>query len=407
MAANAASLEFYKQLPELSSFADISDIDAYHRVPDDWVVIITDVIGSTKAIEAGKYKQVNVAGGIAAMAISNILGDMDYPFVFGGDGVTILIPGTIVDEVKDVLVDTRAMVRETFELDLRVGMMPVRTIYAAGHTLALAKLHISKFYNQAMIAGEGLDWAESEIKSPDPSNPYLVPEGHVPRQRADFSGFTCRWQDVKSPHDETLALIVKIRADEHAQLRRVMHAVFSAIEDNLGDVGDYHPLHEDGIFPTSDPAYLFNEVAVATRQGEGGLRYRAQMLGLRVQLAVMRFAIGRKVRLPININGENIADLPKNNMLSSDFRKFDNTLKMILACTAEGRAKLVAALEAMHAAGEIFYGVHVSDRALTTCLLHEGTVREVHFVDAADGGYAYAARQLKQQIAQARQDASP
>ena len=406
MTSNGASLEYYKQLPELSSFAEISDIDVYHRVPDDWVVVITDVIGSTKAIEAGKYKQVNIAGGIAAMAISNILGDMDYPFVFGGDGVTILIPGTIVDEVKDVLVDTRAMVRETFGLDLRVGMMPVHVIYSAGHTLALAKLHISKFYNQAMIAGEGLDWAESEIKSPDPNNPYLAPEDHVPRRRADFSGFTCRWQDVKSPRDETLALIVKIRADEHAEQRRIMHAVFSAIEDNLGGVGDYHPLHEDGLEPTTDPEYLFNEVAVNSRQPGGGLRYRLQMLGLRVQIAVMRFALGRKLRLPIDINGENIVDLPKNNMLSSDFRKFDNTLKMILACTVEGRSKLVAVLESMYASGEIFYGVHVSDRALTTCLLHEGTVREVHFVDAADGGYAFAARQLKQQIKQARQEAS-
>ncbi len=397
-----ATLEFYKELPELSSFAEISDISVYRRVPEDWVVVITDVIGSTKAIEAGKYKQVNIAGGIAAMAISNVLGDMDYPFVFGGDGVTILIPGTIFEEVKDVLVDTRAMVRETFELDLRVGMMPVSVIYENGRTLALAKLRISKFYNQAMIAGEGLDWAESEIKSRDPQNPYLVSEDHVPRKRADFSGFTCRWQDVKSPRDETLALIVKVRATEHEEQRRAMHEVLTTIERHLGDVGDYHPLHEDGITPTTDPKYMYNEVAVNSRQPGRGLRYRLRMLRVRFELAVMRFVLRRKLRVPININGENIVDLPKNNVLSSDFRKFDNTLKMILACTADGRERLVEALESLYAAGQIFYGVHVSDRALTTCLMHEGTVREVHFVDAADGGYAFAARQLKHQLKQAK-----
>ncbi len=401
MTTDSATLEFYKELPELRSFAEISDISVYRRVPEDWVVVITDVIGSTKAIEAGKYKQVNIAGGIAAMAISNVLGDMDYPFVFGGDGVTILIPGTIVDEVKDVLVDTRAMVRETFALDLRVGMMPVGVIYENGRTLALAKLRISKFYNQAMISGEGLDWAESEIKSRDPKNPYLVPEDHVPKKRADFSGFTCRWQDVKSPRDETLALIVKIRATAHDEQRRAMHEVLATIERHLGGVVDYHPLHEDGIRPSLDTKVLHNELAVSTRK-PGGLGYWLQMLILRVQLRVLQFALRTKIRLPIDVNGENLVDLPKNNMLSSDFRKFDNTLKMIVACTAQGRARLVAALESMYAAGEIFYGVHVSDRALTTCLMHAGTVREVHFVDAADGGYAFAARQLKQQLKQAR-----
>ena len=65
-------------------------------------------------------------------------------------------------------------------------------------------------------------------------------------------------------------------------------------------------------------------------------------------------------------------------------------------------AKMERELEAMHRAGRIFYGVHVSDRALTTCMLHEGTTREVHFVDAADGGYAFAAKQLKRQLKEHR-----
>jgi hypothetical protein len=125
---------------------------------------------------------------------------------------------------------------------------------------------------------------------------------------------------------------------------------------------------------------------------------------LRVQMAVFRFALKTKLRLPISVNGENIVDLPAHNVRSSDFRKFDNTLKMIVACTRAGREALVRELEAMRGAGRLFYGVHVSDRALTTCLLHEGSTREVHFVDAADGGYAYAAKQLKQQLKQQRKD---
>ena len=70
----------------------------------------------------------------------------------------------------------------------------------------------------------------------------------------------------------------------------------------------------------------------------------------------------------------------------------------VIATDYEGILSEGRALAAMHETGDLFYGVHVSDRALTTCLMHEGTVREVHFVDAADGGYALAAKQLKRQL---------
>jgi hypothetical protein len=45
--------------------------------------------------------------------------------------------------------------------------------------------------------------------------------------------------------------------------------------------------------------------------------------------------------------------------------------------------------------GKIYFGLHVSDRALVTCLVGS---QAVHLVDAADGGYALAAKQIKQQI---------
>ena len=38
------------------------ELDAYAPLPDDWVVIISDVQGSTRAIEAGQYKKVNMVG---------------------------------------------------------------------------------------------------------------------------------------------------------------------------------------------------------------------------------------------------------------------------------------------------------------------------------------------------------
>jgi len=83
---------------------------------------------------------------------------------------------------------------------------------------------------------------------------------------------------------------------------------------------------------------------------------------------------------------------------SSDYCKFDGTLKMVLSVPSDAREEIHEFLEKEFNSGHIFYGTHVSDRALLTCLVHVESIREVHFVDAADGGYALAAQKMKKQI---------
>ena len=58
--------------------------------------------------------------------------------------------------------------------------------------------------------------------------------------------------------------------------------------------------------------------------------------------------------------------------------------------------ELIAALERRYKSGEIFYGHHSDPAALLTCFV-QGPHQHIHFVDAAGGGYAMAAKQLKGQ----------
>lgn len=95
---------------------------------------------------------------------------------------------------------------------------------------------------------------------------------------------------------------------------------------------------------------------------------------------------------------KDLSQLIHDNLASSDYRKYDNTLKMVVSLDAGARQRLEQLLEAARTEGQVYYGLHVTNRAMVTCLMHTGAGHEVHFVDAADGGYAFAARQLKQQI---------
>jgi len=386
--------DFYLNIPASDSFKEIFEKAIYHEVPDDWFIVITDVIGSTKAIEAGRYKDVNVAGGLAAIAIANAFDDMNFPFVFGGDGVTFLVPGDIADHLADILADTSIKVQELFQLDLRVGMVNVAEIKKAGHDIALAKLKISQYYNQAIIRGSGADYAESLVKSKE-TDRYLIKEKKDPSVTADFNGFTCRWKDIESVHGETISIIVKLREDNTEQRDKLYLDVLDEITKIFGAEEKHHPLSEEKLHVSSSSEFLGRE-AKAQAGNSSGLKYLLKLLKIKFETWMTRFAM--KFNISLKAFWYDLSKLKGYQVLSSDFKKYDGTLKMVIAGSTDAREHLEKYLEELYSKKRIFYGLHVTDRALMTCLLHEGSEREVHFVDGADGGYALAAKQLKGQI---------
>ena len=61
----------YTQIKSFSAFGELSNSEHYHELSSDWWVIITDIQGSTKAIQDGRYKDVNLIGAASIMAILN------------------------------------------------------------------------------------------------------------------------------------------------------------------------------------------------------------------------------------------------------------------------------------------------------------------------------------------------
>ena len=102
-----SSQDFYKNLPEFNDLKNISQSLHYQALPDDWYILATDVKGSTKAIEAGKYKNVNMVGALTIISILNLDNILDIPFVFGGDGAFLLISPLLLKDSKQALLAVR------------------------------------------------------------------------------------------------------------------------------------------------------------------------------------------------------------------------------------------------------------------------------------------------------------
>ena len=87
---------------------------------------------------------------------------------------------------------------------------------------------------------------------------------------------------------------------------------------------------------------------------------------------------------------------------NSDFRKFDDGLKMTVDIDSARRGRIEARLEQAAAAGICRYGMHRQDTALMTCLVPTPLSNDhMHFIDGAAGGYAMAASRLKKGVAAA------
>jgi len=382
------SSDFYQNLPLLTSFTEALKRENHHPVPADWFIALTDVVNSTEAIEKGDYKAVNTAGGLATIAISNVNKSMDFPFVFGGDGVSCLIPAHIANEVADVLFDTKHKVKEFFGLDLRVGLIPVKDLYQKGFQLELAKLKVSDYYEQAIIDGDGWSYAEDILKTNAQENDYLITRKKNENLEANFEGFTCRWQDIPSNQGETIATIIQLRG---ADVEKHLTELSKKIDHIFGKEEDFHPLSAVNLQVANSEKELGVEAKVFS-QGSG-LKYFLKLRWIKFESMLTKLAL--RFNLNVKVNWYNLSRLKEYQIAASDYKKYDGSLKMVLSSTSEQRRKWENYLEKAYQNGWLYYGIHIADRAVMTCLLHAGSKREVHFIDAADGGYTLAAKKMR------------
>ncbi|MCR4316879.1 MAG: DUF3095 domain-containing protein [Planctomycetes bacterium] len=373
---------FYQNLKEFSNFDGINDVHNFRRVPDDWFVVITDVKGSTKAIEAGKYKDVNTVGAAAIACVQNAMGELEYPFVFGGDGATLLIPPTYIEKIKVALSGLKALSEKQFELGLRVGVVPVKQVLDSGVNILVAKYHLVGKKSVAIFRGGGLTAAEGFVKG---SDTYEIPTGA--EDDASLKGLSCRWQPIPSKSGKVLSILVVARSADHdATYRNVLKELNDVFEGNI-EVGN--PVNLDVMNYKSVGQCLRDEKRYHGRKFTAGYIWRV----IEIFLAVMIF----KFKIPLApFNPKKYANSMRTH---SDYRKFDDALRMVLDCTEAQVELMREKLDALHERGEIFYGTHESDNCLMTCYVHDVSEgNHIHFIDGGSGGYAMAAKQLKGQM---------
>jgi hypothetical protein len=384
---------FYAELPILNNFLDITNSRCFKSVPSDWYVAITDIVGSTKAIDSGKYKAVNLIGACSIVAVLNVAGKLKIPYIFEGDGATILIPPSLFVKAKQALLATQHRAKIEFDMELRIGVVPVSDVIAAKYELKVAKVKVSESYYQAAFAGEGLSYATELIKQPKTASLYNYYANSRLDIKADFSGLECRWQDIASKNSETVTLIVKAMSEDNEINNRLYRDVIKKIHSIYG--------REDTLNPI---AKKYLRLAFGFKLLEAETRLRAKNNNF-----WSKFLYFQKIRLEnilgwflmkfeIKLQDVDWGTYKETVLVATDYKKFDDMLRMVISGNREQREKLSRYLEKNYKDGKLVYGLNRSERVLMTCLVFDRNGCQVHFVDGADGGYALAAKLMKQRL---------
>jgi hypothetical protein len=385
MATTAAadpSEDFYESLPVFRDFTRLMDPALYRPLPDDWMVGVADVVQSTKAIAENRYKAVNMAGAAVIVAITNALEGCDFPFVFGGDGAGFAVPPGATDLARRALAATATWVGEELKLTLRIGMTPVSAVRAHGADIRVARFAPSDNITIAMFSGGGMALVDAAVKQ----GRFLV-KPSSPDIRPDLSGLSCRYELIPASRGLVLSLVVQPAPGASAEAFRAAVEDIARIVERSPESS--RPVPGQGLKLKWPPQGFDLEACTMRRSGRPAALCRAMVL---VRTFFYFLVMWSGLRIGRFIPSKYTREVVEN----SDFRKFDDSLRMVLDCTPELADEIERHLASAAANGIVRYGAHRQDAAMMTCFApHPANPNHVHFIDGAMGGYAMAASMLK------------
>lgn len=373
-----ATYFFYKDLKPTTNFMDLSNLDVYEKVPKDWYLLASDIKNSTVNIENGKYKEINMVGAMSIISILNIDRNLELPYVFGGDGAFVLVPRRAYKMARKALVAVKHLAYETYNLELRIAAVSLEKLDLLGKDINLAKYQTTDNHDQAFVRGDGLEYFDYLMKKDDT---YHIKDKKDEMYDLDLEGLECRWSYIKSSKDETLSFILKCFDNNDYK------EILENIEKIVGNIKSRHPISEKNLLLSFKDKDLKVEASLYSKGffKKFFILSKLKIINL-IGLYLMKFEKGEWGKYKKRI------------ISTTDIEKFDNIVRMVFSISYEKTKELEEYLNKGLQNKKLAYGIHKSDHALMTCLIFQRHGKHIHFVDTSDGGYAYAAKDLKKRL---------
>ncbi len=383
IAAATSGDDFFANLPLLLQAGDTFDTSRYRDAPDDWELVVTDIVGSTQAVAAGQHKTVNFVAAMAIAALKNLCAPTRLPFLFGGDGSVVMVPPAHAQAARQALARVRGFAQREFGMQLRIGICPVGVLRQFGSELRVGRFEPTPGNSFGVFLGGGVGFLESAVRGR--GDPALIARVAVPAELddglpVDLDGLSCRWNPLQSGRGRMLTLIIQGAADAGAVHAEVMRLARQG--------GAATPVRRETLSMGWPTKGMILE-AQASRHG-GWLWTSVLRVLWDTLVAHLIFLFGKPVG---GFDPKQYVDEVSSN---TDFCKHDDTVSFVIDCPQDCIASIKTYLDQQMVSGKLRYGMNVSQTALMTCIVTAAADGlHVHFVDGGDGGYTSAAKTMK------------
>lgn len=378
--------KFYQKLPTHTILLQhlLQEESLFEPLPADWYVVVVDIEKSTEAVENGFHHDVNLVATGSIIVVLNKLKEkyqnLTIPYFFGGDGATFLVPPLLWEEIASTLLNYRRHVQQNFDLNLRVGALPVEDIYDQQIQLKIAKLKLNDYLTIPVVLGNGMKYSEALIKTQ-----YKRQEDQSQDVRpVDLTGMECRWNEIAPPEDEEKILCLLITCPQESEQGRVYQEVVAEMDRIFGRLEERQPISVGRLKLSLTIAKLRREMYV--RVGKYDIVYllKSWLISFIGRYYFKVFKEGKKY-------------LFKLSQLSSSLM-IDGNINSVISGTPHEIEQLISYLQEREAAGDLKYGTHITHSSIMSCYVLDLKKNHIHFVDGTEGGYTTASKMFKAKL---------
>ena len=377
------SSDFFERLPVIAAARDTFDPDRYRRAPDDWVLVVTDIVDSTGAIASGQHKTVNFVAAMGIAALRNLCAPTRIPFLFGGDGAVVMVPPAYAQRARVELARVRGTAARDFQMTLRAGLVAVEELRRVGADVLVGRYEPTPGNSFGVFLGGGVGRLEASIRGRGHAELAAlagIPESLDDGAPVDLEGLSCRWDTLHSTRGAMVTLILQCGAD--------LTRVYADVMALAGPESQSRPVRQDTLRASWPPQGYMLE-ARARRRGGSVLVWAARVLA---ETLLARLVLARDKP----IGGFDPQRYRREVTTNTDFCKHDDTVCFVIDCPSSAVQAIRSYIDGASSAGGFRFGIHVSPTALMTCLVTSpADSLHVHFVDGGAGGYTSAALAMK------------
>ena len=378
-------IAFYSDLPKhrIPLTELLKDESLFKGVPKNWHIVVTDIEGSSEAVINGKHNDINLTATGSIITVLNEIKTLDpsikVPYFFGGDGATFIIPNSIITQITSALNTYSLHIKKTLDLNLRVGSVKLKEVYNNNVTLRIARLRHNTYLTTPIVLGNGLKFAESQIKNSFKSDSVLETNNTI-----NLTGMECRWDEImpKRPDNKVMCLLVS--CSNETKQAEIFKSIMGEINFVFGTLDERRPITTLELKLNTSLEKIRKEMI--TRIGKYDRQYlvRNWLITVFGKYYFKFFAEGK-------LYLQRVTQL-------SDTLMLDGSINTVISGTTKQINKFQIFLDTLESQNKIIYGMHVTHASIMSCYVQDREDNHIHFVDGTEGGYTTAALAYKDKL---------